>query len=244
MSLSIQRMGDDNLSLLQRRAIPWLLWTIWKNRNTILYADTQITLITQLQQANEEARLWHELNDAKQSIEVEGGLGNEHKRWEPPLSGFRKCNIHANWRNAKLHSGAAFITRDYSGNVLHHAREALTFSPNRLTAELRCLEWALRNMKDLAYQDIVIGSDSHDLIDAVMQPLKWPRFRILLQKIKSLCATFSSVAFETESIGSNKIVREIAKSVLRDGMFQSYLALGGPAWLHHLINREAILVSS
>ncbi|KAF3532082.1 hypothetical protein DY000_02036862 [Brassica cretica] len=99
-------------------------------------------------------------------------------------------------------------------------------------------------MKDLAYQDIVIGSDSHDLIDAVMQPLKWPRFRILLQKIKSLCATFSSVAFETESIGSNKIVREIAKSVLRDGRFQSYLALGGPAWLHHLINREATLVSS
>ncbi|KAG2249804.1 hypothetical protein Bca52824_089432 [Brassica carinata] len=95
MSLSIQRMGDDNLSLLQRRAIPWLLWTIWKNRNIILYADTQITLITQLQQANEVARLWHELNDAKQSIEVEGGLGNEHKIWEPPLSGFRKCNIHA-----------------------------------------------------------------------------------------------------------------------------------------------------
>lgn len=104
----------------------------------------------------------------------------------------------------KLHSGGAFITRDHSGNFLHHAREALTFFPNRLTAELRCLEWALKSMKDLAYQEIVIGYDSHDLLDAVMQPSKWPRFRIIIQKINALCASFSSVAFEIESLGSNK----------------------------------------
>lgn len=65
-------------------------------------------------------------------------------------------------------------------NVLHHARDALTFSPNRLTSELRCLEWALKSMRDLASQEIVIGADLRELIDAVMQPLKWPRFRILL----------------------------------------------------------------
>lgn len=59
-------------------------------------------------------------------------------------------------------------------------------------------------MKDLAYQEIVIGYDSHDLLDAVMQPSKWPRFRIIIQKINALCASFSSVAFEIESLGSNK----------------------------------------
>ncbi|WZZ39620.1 hypothetical protein YC2023_035879 [Brassica napus] len=36
----------------------------------------------------------------------------------------------------------------------------------------------------------------------------------------------------------NGIVREIAKSVLRDGRFQSYLALRGPSWLHDRLARE------
>ncbi|CAG7862478.1 unnamed protein product, partial [Brassica rapa] len=50
------------------------------------------------------------------------------------------------------------------------------------------------------------------------------------------------VAFETEFFDSNQIAREIARSVLRDGRFNSYLALGGPAWLHQRILRKAMLV--
>ena len=67
---------------------------------------------------------------------------------------------------------------------------------------------------------------------------------MLLQKIDTLCVLFRSIAFELESYSSNQIAREIAKSVLRDGRFQSYLALGGPAWLHQRILREALLNSS
>ncbi|KAL0834404.1 hypothetical protein Bca101_086293 [Brassica carinata] len=46
-------------------------------------------------------------------------------------------------------------------------------------------------------------------------------------------------AFEVEKVGANSIVRDIAKSVMRDGRLQSYLALGGPAWLHSRIIRKA-----
>lgn len=84
-----------------------------------------------------------------------------------------------------------------------------------------------------------MASDSHELIEAVMQPSKWPHFRALLHRINRLCASFTSVAFETETVASKKVAREIAKSVLRDGRFQSYLALAGPAWLRHQIQREA-----
>lgn len=37
---------------------------------------------------------------------------------------------------------------------------------------------------------------------------------------------------------ANEIARDIAKSMLRDGRFQSYLSMDGPAWLHDLIARE------
>lgn len=122
---------------------------------------------------------------------------------------------------------------------MHHARDALTLSPNRFTAELRCLVWALQSMKGLRYQDVIIASNYRDVISAVKKPKDWPLFRAHLQKISNLHSSFRSVAFETESISSKQIAREIAKSVLRDGRLQSYLALGGPAWLHNRILREA-----
>ncbi|KAL0729491.1 hypothetical protein Bca4012_025584 [Brassica carinata] len=233
LSSHLKLISDASISLQQRQAIPWILWTLWKNRNSILYADTQVSLDLQLQQACEEARVWNELISEPENTEAGGGLLNENKKWEPPMHGFAKCNIHANWRNARLHSGGVFVIRDHTGNVLHHARKAFTFSPNRLTAELRCLEWALQSMKDLL-----------DLLDAVKRTLEWPRFRIILQRIRSLCMQFSFIAFESESLDFNRIAREIAKSVLRDGRFQSYLALGGPAWLHQLISGEAVLSCS
>ena len=142
-------MDDVTVTKSVRQAIPWRMWTIWKNRNSIVYAATQISMDTQIQQACEEARIWNELNDDPAGETVGTGLLDESKNWEPPIYGFAKCNIHANWRNAKLHSGGAFIIRDSSGNVLHHARDAFTFSPNRLTSELRCMEWALQSMQDL-----------------------------------------------------------------------------------------------
>ncbi|KAF3551375.1 hypothetical protein DY000_02006965 [Brassica cretica] len=128
------------------------------------------------------------------------------------MEGMVKCNVNSKWRNSSSLSGGAWITRNQQGNVLHHTREAFTPSPNRLTAELRCIIWALQSVRDLGFQNVVIG----------------------------LCSSFSSVIFDQESTKTNSIARDFARSVLRDGRFQSYLALGGPAWLHNRIRNEAL----
>lgn len=79
--------------------------------------------------------------------------------WQRPEPGMVKCNVHANWRNEGSLVGGAWISRDYQGNVLHHARDALISSPNRLAAELRCTIWALQSLKDLGYNNGIIGLD-------------------------------------------------------------------------------------
>ena len=52
----LKLMSVESLPVSQRRAIPWVLWTIWKNRNKVLYADSQDSLVSQVTQASEEAR--------------------------------------------------------------------------------------------------------------------------------------------------------------------------------------------
>lgn len=84
-----------------------------------------------------------------------------------------------------------------------------------------------------------MDSDCQAAIKAITKPSNWPRYRSLLVQIQVLKAQFGSCSFEMEYVGSNVIVREIAKSVNRDGRFQSYLALGVPTWLHDRLVREA-----
>lgn len=189
--------------------------------------------------AEEEATLWYAVNNKGDATTADNGLIARRERWSPPLAGSIKCNMHTNWRNSLLHSGAAWIARDCAGNVKFHAGEALTPSPSKFFSELRGIIWVLQSARDLWIMYLVLASDHHDTIEAISHPNQWPRYRNLLEQIHSLRTCFNSLQFEVEKIECNLIARDIAKSVLHDGRFQSYLALGGPAWLHERLNREA-----
>lgn len=125
-----------------------------------------------------------------------------------------------------LHGGGALIARDSTGNVLLHARDAFTPSTNRLVAELKGVIWVLESVRDLRMSSVVIASDHSDTVEAILAPHSWPRYRSLLEHIGSLGGSFISVSFEVEKIGANFISREIARSVFRDGRFQSYISIG------------------
>lgn len=150
-----------------------------------------------------------------------------------------KCNVNGNWRNSNLHCGGSWIARDHQGSVLFHARDAFTCSRNRITTEFRVLIWSMQSLRDLHIKDIVIASDCQAVYAALLKPLEWPRYRVFIEHILWLKSGFVSYSFELETIKANTIAREISKSVTRDGKFNSYIALGGPAWLHNLIAREA-----
>ncbi|KAG7542810.1 hypothetical protein ISN45_Aa07g027620, partial [Arabidopsis thaliana x Arabidopsis arenosa] len=56
--------------------------------------------------------------------------------------------------------------------------------------------------------------------------------------IKQALPGFSKYRIKLSSPQANHVARSIAKSVTKDGRFQSYLAMGGPAWLHSRIEQE------
>ncbi|XP_018463416.1 uncharacterized protein LOC108834582 [Raphanus sativus] len=186
----------------------------------------------------EEIEQWFQLNNISSS-EVTANTNLQHcESWSPVENGAIKCNVHANWINAHLHSGVAWIARDHYGNVTHHARDAIVHAPNHFIAELRCIIYAMTSLSDLGVTSVILSSDYTEVIEAIKSPLQWLRHRGLLQQVIQLKEKFQTITFEDEKVAANGIARDIARSVLRDGRFQSYLAMGGPSWLHDKIARE------
>ena len=176
-------MEDSNMELVRRRPIPWMLWTICKNRNSLLYAEVQESTLLLAHIALEESTLWNELNKVEQG-------GNQYlhdlgapEKWAPPAPGLVKCNMHANWRNDRYLTGGAWITRDHRGEVGMHTRDALLPSPDRLSAEMNCFLWVLRSLRDLRLEEVSVGIDSQRLVEAIQNPIRWPRYRCLLRQI-------------------------------------------------------------
>lgn len=203
LNICLQLMEGGALDQSQRQAIPWMLWTIWKNRNSLLYAEVQESKSSLVQNAIEESVLWHEVN----KTEDRGAMGPSDlgvpKHWTPPVPGVAKCNIYANWRSSRYLSGGAWITRDHRGAVGMHARDAFVPSPDKLSADMSCMLWALRSLKDLRIEELSIGTDSQKLVEAIKNPSRWPRYRCLLQQIAAISADFGMVSFEVESGESN-----------------------------------------
>lgn len=102
-------------------------------------------------------------------------------------------------------SGAAWLTRDYAGNVLFHARDTLISSSNRIIAELKCIRWALRSLWDLHVKDVICVSDCLQAVEALQKPSHWPRYQMITKLIQQLHAEFECCSFEVEDRGANSI---------------------------------------
>lgn len=215
----IKMMDETSTPEKCRTAIPWILWSIWKNQNSILYAADQISTVTLVQEAFEEAEIWRSLNKETSSTAPTSASLRVTSSWQRPRHGSIKCNVSANWRNAGHMIGVAWLSRDHEGNVKHHAREAFTPAHNRIVAELRCMIWALQSMRDLGYRNVVVGLDLQSAFIAITNPSSWPRYLHLLSKITELCSGFSSITFEQEAASTNSIVKAISRSVTQDGRF-------------------------
>ncbi|KAG7543484.1 Reverse transcriptase domain [Arabidopsis thaliana x Arabidopsis arenosa] len=233
-------MEKVSLPANMRAAIPWLLWRIWKARNSSLYAGKDNDPNILIAAALEEAEEWHQQNLV---IAQENKLWNHTKtrienRWIKPAWGCLKCNVYASWTKESLHCGGAWLLRNHTGDVVLHARDAFVPVVNRIAAELHCILWCFQSLHNVRVHSCEIWSDCNAAVCALELPNDWPKYRSLLNKISQVIQVMRDVKFKISSPKANTLARDIACSVTREGRFNSYLAAGGPAWLHERIEEE------
>ncbi|KAG7564244.1 Ribonuclease H domain [Arabidopsis suecica] len=224
--LRLMRRGELPANL--RAAIPWLLWGIWKVRNSTLYAakvnDPYIIIATALEEMEEWTILNH--NTTQETVKEASRRGRQVLRWLKPPLGCLKCNIHASWVSDTTHCGGAWIFRNHIGNVFFHARVAFLPMMNRISAKLHCILWCLRILHDLHIHTCEIWSDCTAAMTTLEKPLEWLKYRSQLDKIFQVILVMGKVRFNLSSPKANTLARDIANSVTKEGRFTSYLALG------------------
>ncbi|KAL1189747.1 putative protein phosphatase 2C-like protein 45 [Cardamine amara subsp. amara] len=234
-----EAMNKTSLNINHRRVIPWLLWGIWKERNSRVYAvvigDPHITT----GRALEESYLWFIMKEDNSPAQSHNSLPRRvQKNWQRPRQGILKCNVNSFWSNPRRMCGGSWIFRDCNGEVIYHAREAFLAASNRIAAEFRCVLWTLRSLLDIHIENVEIWSDCGAMVEAVKNPKDWPRYRSYIDLFEKLRRGFRSCILEASSSQANTVARRIAASVILEGRFNSYLAAGDPSWLSSLIISE------
>lgn len=143
-----------------RAAIPWLLWGVWKTRNSALYADKlndhHILNAIALEEMDEWT-LQNQIISQEFNAEMWRSIVRDF-RWIRPTPGRLKCNIHSSWINDYFHCGGAWILRDHTSSVLFHARDTFLPSLNRISAELQCVLWCLQSLHELRFDSCELWS--------------------------------------------------------------------------------------
>ncbi|XP_018435702.1 uncharacterized protein LOC108807989 [Raphanus sativus] len=224
---------------------PWLLWHIWKARNSFCFEFTRLDPAMVWEKAKMEAEVWRNLqtapHDRTPSAVPTRVISN---KWTKPMSNWVKCNISSSWVSQNPLSGGAWIVRDSTGKVVFHSRRSFSNLENSLITDLTSLQWAVESMKSLRIDKVMFETSSLALRDAFYHRSLDPQVGQKVNEILQGLNTFMEWRLDHVESSGNRAAKLIAQSVTDDHRFNSYVATGGPSWLQILLHQESSVSGS
>ena len=185
----VLKMGNNQNCLPHiRRSGPWIIWSIWKNSNYLLFKGSLSVGQKFVNSIFEEVEHWFlikEMESHDKAIDIE-----RKKRiifgWKPPPLGWSKCDIASSWNKNRSESGASWILRNSSGKVMLHGRRSFTNICNKLDAAFESWKWAIESMKSLRINFVIFSSEDLNLVGAIKNPSSWPSLKFYYLKLSSM----------------------------------------------------------
>ncbi|CAL9214624.1 unnamed protein product [Arabidopsis halleri] len=214
----------------------WILWHLWKNRNSFLFQSVHSPPDTVVQKAWDDAADWSVLHLKTLSGNV--NASSQEAFWIPPLRHEVKCNIGFSWSKKFSLAGVSWVVRDSYGNVLLHSRRSYADVHSAFEAKIKSWEWALESMNSLHLENVIFGASTLEIINALHDPNHWPALVSHISPLLLFSADKANWFLSFEPIKSNFGATLIATSVTDDLRFNSYVASGSPSWLQGFFERE------
>lgn len=223
------------------RVWPWILWSLWKSRNELIFKGRRWSPEEIKEKADCEAEEWFLAQEVEEEFIKTSSteLRPPVRRWKPPPRGWLMCNVSLDWvKHSKL-LGVAWVVRNERGVVMMHSRRAFSNIHSLDDARLTTLLWAIESMSSLHYNQVIFAGDFRDLFLAFKKPLQWPALRYQVDELGLLLSLISDFKLLVVSKEENRGATIIAQSVTREGRLQSYVASGHPSWLFEFFVNES-----
>ena len=236
MSVS-KKLSPENAS---RLSFPWILWHIWKARNSFCFEHVQYSGSSIFNKASEESAIWLSsqlLSSDSPSTSSSNTIVS--LKWQKPPVGSVKCNVASSWTSSSQFFCVVWIARDSSGLPLFHSRRAFPLAPSAFEASLYSLGWAVSALLDLRVKRVILEISSPQTLDVLLNPQSYPNAALVISHILRSMHSFDQCQLLDVSLGVNSWAVEIATSVTKDRRLQSYVAKDGPLWLSSLLLSEA-----
>ncbi|XP_013650648.1 uncharacterized protein LOC106355208 [Brassica napus] len=188
--------------------VPWILWTLWKERNKFVFDGTSVSPAEALTIAIKAAKEWDQTQDIKKDQAPPSALDSE--LLEPALVVIRS---NAAWRKEDKKAGIGWTVQTRA--VLQRRKKTLMFVSSPLMAEDLAVREALMHCKSQGLDSIRLESDSAELIKAIKRKEPISELHGILSDIASLCSSPPiSISFSWIPRLQNVVADSVAKEAL------------------------------
>lgn len=211
-----------------RRSWPWILWTLWKCRNELIFKGVRWESEEIHRKAKEEADEWFLAQLVEEKvIQVKAVKEEKGKRkWKPPEQDWLICNVVFELDKKTKLLGVAWVVRNHRGVVVIHSRRAFSNISSLEEARFTTLSWAVESMTSLHYNKAIIAGDFKELMLALRKPHLWPVLDFQVGEVSKLLEGIGEVKLRWAGREENRGVTFIAQSVTRQKRLNSYVASG------------------
>ncbi|XP_013690321.2 uncharacterized protein LOC106394286 [Brassica napus] len=220
-------------------SFPWILWMLWKNKNTFNFEGKEYEAEDTVTKCREESRRWTEVVTA---AKAETGNRNQRPRdgnvWKVPESERVKCNIGISWSKATCKAGLVWIVKNSEGETLLHSIRDINGVSSLLETRRLGLIWAAESMNSHRLQKVCFELEDYELVGSVNKPKAWPALRAYGEELRDALNKVTDWKVSSVKRVANKVAFMIARSVTKERRYQSYVAPGSPSWLRSLLAEE------
>ncbi|CAA7016992.1 unnamed protein product [Microthlaspi erraticum] len=169
---------EENISLMfqinhstalrtEDRFLPfWVVWRIWKSRNELLFTQKQVQAMEDALKSMEEVAEWLSVNptsETHQHIQRQGNMGI----WDPPPSGWLKCNSDSSFKVNNDYMGVGWIIRDEHGHYIESGWARLENVGSILEAEGNGFLYVVQRVWHKGFRQVWFEGDNLQLVNVI-----------------------------------------------------------------------------
>ncbi|KAJ1389005.1 Ribonuclease H-like superfamily [Sesbania bispinosa] len=178
--VKIQESNQDR-GLADNTLLACILWNIWKERNSVIFQETKPNPKVVLIRANSLFRDCGCINAETSNQRDSNNTRKFPAIWRPPRQGLTKINTDVAFNSNTGGGSTTCIARNSKGEM-EFGHTSSILAPYALMAEALALREAISIAKNLGLRDIVLESDSKDLIQACWQEKDKGEIRVIVPR--------------------------------------------------------------